>query len=297
LKSFPPPLTPKEESELLRRSADGDNEARHILIERNLRLVAHVIKKYQHLEDDTEDLLSIGTIGLIKAVSTFNPDKKARLATYACRCIENELLMMLRTKRKSNRETSLYEPIGTDREGNEIRLYDVIESDEEDACMQLALKNDISLLYEKLESVLTDREQLVLKKRYGLYEKKNIPRKKLQLLLASHVPTFRELKKGRSKNSAPAFFLLIFNFCRSRSCLSILKFMMLLSHRQTGHSTQTFLYQKAECQVPERRYLQAQAPAEFSFSLLAKVPCRIPAVLYGSGNSPHKSETVLPKHK
>lgn len=100
-----------------------------------------------------------------------------------------------------------------------------------------------------------------------------------------------------SKNSAPAFFLLIFNFCRSRSCLSILKFMMLLSHRQTGHSTQTFLYQKAECQVPERRYLQAQAPAEFSFSLLAEVPCRIPAVLYGSGNSPHKSETVLPKHK
>ena len=80
MKSFPPPLTPKEESELLRRSADSDNEARHILIERNLRLVAHVIKKYQHLEDDTEDLLSIGTIGLIKAVSTFNPDKKARLA-------------------------------------------------------------------------------------------------------------------------------------------------------------------------------------------------------------------------
>ena len=96
MKSFPPPLTPKEESELLRRSADGDNEARHILIERNLRLVAHVIKKYQHLEDDTEDLLSIGTIGLIKAVSTFNPDKKARLATYACRCIENAILSRMR---------------------------------------------------------------------------------------------------------------------------------------------------------------------------------------------------------
>ena len=179
MKSFPPPLTPKEESELLRRSADGDNEARHILIERNLRLVAHVIKKYQHLEDDTEDLLSIGTIGLIKAVSTFNPDIKARLATYACRCCEFELLMMLRTKRKSNRETSLYEPIGTDREGNEIRLYDVIESDEEDACMQLALKNDISLLYEKLESVLTDREQLILKKRYGLYGEKEYTQKEV----------------------------------------------------------------------------------------------------------------------
>ena len=108
MKSFPPPLTPKEESELLRRSADGDNEARHILIEHNLRLVAHVIKKYQHLEDDTEDLLSIGTIGLIKAVSTFNPDKKARLATYACRCIENELLMMLRSRKKLSRDCLLY---------------------------------------------------------------------------------------------------------------------------------------------------------------------------------------------
>lgn len=204
---------------------------------------------------------------------------------------------MLRTKRKSNRETSLYEPIGTDREGNEIRLYDVIESDEEDACMQLALKNDISLLYEKLESVLTDREQLVLKKRYGLYGEKEYTQKEVAASLGISRSYVSRIEKGRSKNSAPAFFLLIFNFCRSRSCLSILKFMMLLSHRQTGHSTQTFLYQKAECQVPERRYLQSQAPAEFSFSLLAEVPCRIPAALYGSGNSPHKSETVLPKHK
>ena len=205
MKSFPPPLTPKEESELLRRSADGDNEARHILIERNLRLVAHVIKKYQHLEDDTEDLLSIGTIGLIKAVSTFNPDKKARLATYACRCIENELLMMLRTKRKSNRETSLYEPIGTDREGNEIRLYDVIESDEEDACMQLALKNDISLLYEKLESVLTDREQLVLKKRYGLYGEKEYTQKEVAASLGISRSYVSRIEKGAIQKLRPCF--------------------------------------------------------------------------------------------
>ena len=201
MKSFPPPLTPKEESELLRRSADGDNEARHILI----RLVAHVIKKYQHLEDDTEDLLSIGTIGLIKAVSTFNPDKKARLATYACRCIENELLMMLRTKRKSNRETSLYEPIGTDREGNEIRLYDVIESDEEDACMQLALKNDISLLYEKLESVLTDREQLVLKKRYGLYGEKEYTQKEVAASLGISRSYVSRIEKGAIQKLRPCF--------------------------------------------------------------------------------------------
>lgn len=205
MKSFPPPLTPKEESELLRRSADGDNEARHILIERNLRLVAHVIKKYQHLEDDTEDLLSIGTIGLIKAVSTFNPDKKARLATYACRCIENELLMMLRTKRKSNRETSLYEPIGTDREGNEIRLYDVIESDEEDACMQLALKNDISLLYEKLESVLTDREQLILKKRYGLYGEKEYTQKEVAASLGISRSYVSRIEKGAIQKLCPCF--------------------------------------------------------------------------------------------
>ena len=195
MKSFPPPLTPKEESELLRRSADGDNKARHILIERNLRLVAHVIKKYQHLEDDTEDLLSIGTIGLIKA----------RLATYACRCIENELLMMLRTKRKSNRETSLYEPIGTDREGNEIRLYDIIESDEEDACMQLALKNDISLLYEKLESVLTDREQLVLKKRYGLYGEKEYTQKEVAASLGISRSYVSRIEKGAIQKLRPCF--------------------------------------------------------------------------------------------
>lgn len=128
---------------------------------------------------------------------------------------------MLRTKRKSNRETSLYEPIGTDREGNEIRLYDVIESDEEDACMQLALKNDISLLYEKLESVLTDREQLILKKRYGLYGEKEYTQKEVAASLGISRSYVSRMKKGRFKNSAPAFFLLIFNFCRSRSCLSI----------------------------------------------------------------------------
>ena len=108
MKSFPPPLTPKEESELLRRSADGDNEARHILIERNLRLVAHVIKKYQHLEDDTEDLLSIGTIGLIKAVNSFDNTKGARFATYAARCIENAILPQMRreTRREYKRAQS-----------------------------------------------------------------------------------------------------------------------------------------------------------------------------------------------
>ena len=168
MKSFPPPLTPKEESELLRRSADGDNEARHILIERNLRLVAHVIKKYQHLEDDTEDLLSIGTIGLIKAVSTFNPDKKARLATYACRCIENELLMMLRSRKKLSREVSLYEPIGQDKEGNAIHLLDVIEEKQRDVVEDLEFLRNRKRLLVALDHCLPEREYKILVMRYGI---------------------------------------------------------------------------------------------------------------------------------
>lgn len=117
MKSFPQPLTASEERYYLQKYTEGDLEAKHILIERNLRLAAHIVKKYQSMEEDTEDLLSIGTIGLIKAVVTFNPDKSVRLGTYAARCIENEILMYLRTKKKSSREVSLYEPIGTDREG------------------------------------------------------------------------------------------------------------------------------------------------------------------------------------
>lgn len=170
MKTFPEPLTASEERYYLQKYTEGDLEAKHILIERNLRLVAHIVKKYQHLDEDSEDLLSIGTIGLIKAVSTFNLEKGNRLATYAARCIENEILMMLRSKKKTSKEVSLYEPIGTDREGNEIQLFDVIESDEEDTPSKVALKDDIKTLYEKVSSELSPRERLVLKMRYGLYE-------------------------------------------------------------------------------------------------------------------------------
>lgn len=169
LKSFPKPLTAAEERRYLQKYTEGDLEAKHILIERNLRLVAHVVKKYQHLDEDPEDLLSIGTIGLIKAVVTFNPTKGNRLATYAARCIENEILMMLRGKKKTSREVSLYEPIGTDKEGNEIHLFDIIETQEDDAQTKIALKDDIAILYEKVASELSPRERLVLKMRYGLY--------------------------------------------------------------------------------------------------------------------------------
>lgn len=169
MKSFPNPLTPSEEKYYMQKYTEGDLEAKHVLIERNLRLVAHVIKKYQYLDEDPEDLISIGTIGLIKAVVTFNPDKGNRLAAYAAKCIENEILMYLRAKKKTSKEISLYEPIGTDREGNEIKLYDIIETDEDDVPEKIHLKENIQKLYDKVENELSKRERLVLKLRYGLY--------------------------------------------------------------------------------------------------------------------------------
>ena len=169
MKSFPQPLTAAEEQYYLQKYTEGDQEAKHILIERNMRLVAHIVRKYQSMDEETEDLLSIGTICLIKGVVTFNPDKAVRLGTYAARCIENEILMYLRTRKKSARDVSLYEPIGTDREGNEIQLFDIIESDADDAHEKVALGDDIRLLYSRIETVLSPRERLVLKMRYGLY--------------------------------------------------------------------------------------------------------------------------------
>ena len=179
MKSFPPSLSADEEQYYLQKYLEGDLEAKHILIERNLRLVAHVIKKYQHLEENPEDLISIGTIGLIKVIITFNPERNNKLGTYAARCIENEILMLLRTKKKHSKEVSLYEPIGTDRDGNEIQLFDIIEADEADAQTKITLKDDIRLLYEKLESELSPRERLVLKMRYGLYNQEEYTQREI----------------------------------------------------------------------------------------------------------------------
>ncbi len=169
MKSFPAPLTSSEEKYYIQKYTEGNLQAKHILIEHNLRLVAHVLKKYQSLDEDMDDLISIGTIGLIKSVMTFNAEKGNRLAAYASKCIDNEILMYLRSKKKTSKEISLYEPLGTDREGNEILLYDVIETDEPDATERIVLKQNIQKLYEELESLLTSRERLVLKMRYGLY--------------------------------------------------------------------------------------------------------------------------------
>lgn len=169
MRTFPKPLTAENEKYYLSRLRDGDGEARRILIEYNLRLVAHIVKKYQSAEDDMEELISIGTIGLIKAVDTFDQEKARRLSTYAARCVENEILMYMRAKKKYMRETSYYEPIGTDKEGNEIQLLDIMESGEPEAMEQIQLKDDLLRIYRLLEERLSEREQLVLIMRYGLY--------------------------------------------------------------------------------------------------------------------------------
>lgn len=169
MKTFQSPLTPSEEKYYIQKYTEGDLQAKHILIERNLRLVAHVVKKYQNLDEDPDDLISIGTIGLIKAVVTFNAEKGNRLAAYASKCIENEILMYLRARKKTEKEISLYEPIGTDREGNEIQLFDIMESSDADVSERVQLKENIHKLYEYMEKRLSHREKLVLKMRYGLY--------------------------------------------------------------------------------------------------------------------------------
>lgn len=171
MKTFQKPLTSKEEVEYLRLLQEGDSrqakEAKSVLVERNLRLVAHVARKYQNTGEEMEDLISTGCIGLIKAIDTFDAGK-GRLATYACRCIDNELLMLLRSKKKLSREVFLFDSIGQDKEGNEIRLLDVIEQKPYDIAKEMDLSNDIQKLYQYVEECLTPREKKILIMRYGL---------------------------------------------------------------------------------------------------------------------------------
>lgn len=177
MQTFQKPLTPGEEAYYLRLLREGSREearqAKDILVERNLRLVAHVAKKYQNADENMEDMISIGCIGLIKAVDTFDAGK-GRLATYACRCIDNELLMLLRTKKKTSREVSLFEPIGQDKEGNEICLVDIIEQQQLDAVEYMELQSNIRKLFRFLDECLTDREREIILLRYGLYGHKAV---------------------------------------------------------------------------------------------------------------------------
>lgn len=179
MKTFLLPLNAEEETYYLKKMKEGDLEAKYVLIERNLRLVAHIAKKYQNAEEDMEDLISIGTIGLIKAVSTFNYERGNRLATYAARCIDNELLMYFRGKKKTSKEVSLYEPIGTDKEGNQINLMDVVESQERDIFETIELKGNTRKLYEVIPRVLGKREREIIELRYGLYNRKPVTQREI----------------------------------------------------------------------------------------------------------------------
>jgi RNA polymerase sporulation-specific sigma factor len=173
LKTFEKPLTAKEEAEYLSKMKGIDKEeahrARQVLIERNLRLVAHVAKKYAGFGEELEDLISIGTIGLIKAVNTYKPDKGSRLATYAARCIDNELLMLFRSKKRAAREVSIYEPIGTDKEGNEISIIDICEIEVSDIIEDMDNFEKIKYIVFMINEVLDDREREIIRMRYGIH--------------------------------------------------------------------------------------------------------------------------------
>ena len=177
---LPAPLEPKREAYVISKlKTEQEQEARSLLIEHNLRLVVYIAKKFDNTGVGVEDLISIGTIGLIKAINTFNPVKNIKLATYASRCIENEILMYLRVRKKISRESSYYEPIGTDKEGNEIRLLDIMESQDPEALDVIELKDDTRKIYTLLDHVLTPRERQVLIMRYGLYQGKEYTQREI----------------------------------------------------------------------------------------------------------------------
>ena len=168
MQSFPTPLSAKEEEHYLKLHEQGDKEARRILIERNLRLVAYLVKKYNSSDLPQEDLISIGTIGLIKAVDSYKSGKGVRLATYASRCIDNELLMTFRSAKKQAKEISLSEPInGEDGEGNTLQLLDLLETNDEDVAERLEFEENARKIYQYLETVLTKRERDIIRMRYG----------------------------------------------------------------------------------------------------------------------------------
>lgn len=176
--SFPRPLSPEEEERMIARSLQGDTQARDILIQRNLRLVAHIVKKYYASRADQDDLISIGTIGLIKAVRSYQPDKKIKLATYAARCIENEILMYFRSLRKQGAEISLSDPIDSDKEGNPLSLLDIL-SCEDHVLEDLEFSDQQRMLRQFMAESLTDRERRVLELRYGLSGGEPLPQRKV----------------------------------------------------------------------------------------------------------------------
>ena len=180
---FPEPLDKEQETEYIQRFKNGDEDAKKILIERNLRLVAHVCKKYNNSKIDQDDLISIGTIGLIKGINSFNPNKNIKLATYTARCIENEILMFMRTSKKQKSEVYLNEPIGKDKDDNVVTLQEVLENDERNIEEVVDLKFKVKELYSKMESVLEEREQDIIIMRFGLDGNKPKTQKEIAKLL------------------------------------------------------------------------------------------------------------------
>lgn len=179
MNTFEKPLTASEEQEYLERYKNGDDKAGEVLILRNMRLVAHMVKHYNFDEKDVEEYLSIGTIGLIKAIRTFNCDKGNRLATYASKCIDNELLMALRGEKKKSRDVSLQETVGKDKEGNEINIIDVIDTGERSFIESYILKTDIMELYKYIDLVLNEREKEIIVLRYGLNDNRQVTQREI----------------------------------------------------------------------------------------------------------------------
>ncbi|MBW9170566.1 RNA polymerase sporulation sigma factor SigK [Clostridium estertheticum] len=181
--SFPQPLSEEEEKYYLTKFAEGDLLAKGTLVERNLRLVAHIVKKYSYPGKDVDDLISIGTVGLIKAIDSFNMNKGIRLATYAARCIENEILMLIRSNKKIKGEVYLQDPIGTDKEGKEVSLMDVLRSEEDSISDIVENKIQIKRLYSKINVVLKEREKVIIQMRYGLLDGKPRTQREIALIL------------------------------------------------------------------------------------------------------------------
>lgn len=181
--TFQQPLDEKEEAKYLELLKLGDKNAKGVLIERNLRLVAHIVKKYQIPNKDIDELISIGTVGLIKAIDSFDASKGTRLATYASRCIENEILMLFRSNKKQKGETFLHDPIGVDKEGNEISLIDVLSSDKDSVVEKVESNIQIRALYAKINTALSEREGEIIRMRYGLVDGKCKTQREIASLL------------------------------------------------------------------------------------------------------------------
>ena len=180
---FPEPLSSEEEKKYLREMLEGNEKARNILIEHNLRLVAHIAKKYNNTKLDQEDLISIGTIGLIKGINSFNADKNIKLATYTARCIENEILMFLRSSKKINSEVFLNEPVGKDKDDNVVTLGEIIEVNEKNVEDEVDLKMKVKKLYQKMKTVLKQREKVIIELRFGLLGDKPKTQKEIAEML------------------------------------------------------------------------------------------------------------------